>query len=296
MIRRLLLLGALALGVGVAVRLSTAPAPAVATGRGGAYALSGGSSAQAEPTPTGLGARPYWQLLWTRPTPGLVAMNIAPGGQQVAWVDRTGSVRLMDETGRTRWQTRRGLAAPGVNRLMAAPGGAVLAYSHLNPAAPSLHVFHGPKSVQRHSLDGAIWNAAVSTVGDRALVGTGRRSLYLFSLANTDAKKAATQWRAPGIPDSLALLTNRSPLALSGTWQETGVAAYSLDGTPRWRHDAPDEPSRSYAVALSGDGRTAVAVSCEGPREATPASRSGRRTAARWSFPSTLPTPFIRAP
>ena len=253
MIRRILILGALALVLGVAARFfgAATTAPAIAT-----------SVAPAPEKEDKGDGRPRWRVLWTRPAPALAAMDIA--GETVAWVDEKGAVRRLDTAGRTVWRTP---PRPGVNRVAATPAGLVLAYSHLNPAQPAVRVLTGTTSAGL-PVDGAVWDVEVSESGDRALIGTGARSLYLLPLSpkNSAAPQAKARWRTEGIPDSLAVSAGQ-PLAVAGMWQKTGVSAWSLDGTPRWWHEERD-PTRLYSVTLSSNGSTAVAVSCCGPHEA----------------------------
>ncbi len=260
MIQRILLLGAIALVLGVAVRLSTAPVPAIATSPRPATV-----AAQGDDISSPRSAQPRWQVLWTRPAPALAAMDVAEGGATITWVDLKGSVRRLNARGRTLWQTP---PFPGVNRVAAAPSGTVLAYSHLNPAASTLRILSSPRPLET-KVQGAIWNVAVSDQGDRAVVGTGERWVYILPLPVNVKKwnpEKLPRWRAEGIPDSLAL-TTQEPLALAGTWQEAGVSAWSLDGTPRWNHEEQD-PARLYTVDFSADGKTAIGVSAKGPREA----------------------------
>ena len=253
MIRQVLLLGALALAFGVAVRVVTEPAPAVAT-----------AAPPATETPEVKGdGRPRWQEFWTRPAPGLAAMDLSPDGATVAWADGKGAVRRLDADGRTLWQKP---PSAGVNRLIATPGGSILAYRWLNPARPEVQILSGA-STRSCLVDGAIWDVAISADGGRMVVGTGQRSIYVFPTvtAETSGVSPKARWRTPGIPASVAV-TSEEPMALTGTWQEAGVSAFDLKGMPRWRHDEAD-PTRQYDVCLSGDGSTAVGVSARAPRE-----------------------------
>lgn len=262
-VKRILLLGAIALVTGVAVRVVTAPAPAVAIeGPGEQEAL------KAETGGVGDG-RPRWQEVWTRPAPNAVAVSLAPNGTSVAWVDGRGSVRrVAAETGKTLWQTS---PLPGVNALLVAPEGQVLAYSRLNPVKPVVRVLN-PKWGEAHGaafpVEGAVWRAALAAGGRRAIVGTGRSLLYLIPLQvnNEPNKPQPMSRRLPvqGIPASVATAADET-VALMGTYQDTGVGVWGMDGLPRWRHDEREE-DRTYDVQLSGDGRTAVAVSARGPR------------------------------
>jgi hypothetical protein len=260
-LKRVLVLGALALVIGAGVRVTTAPSPAVA-----------------EPGPQvdttlkqesgGFGdGRPRWLPLWTRPAPGVTAAALASNGTSVAWVDRKGSIRrVVGDTGKTLWQTP---ALIGVNRLVVAPQGQVIAYSQLNPASPMVRVLHprwGNDHSVEYSVDGAVWQAALTGNGARAIVGTGHASLYLIPLVKEGNKPLPSVSRIPiqGIPESLCA-GDRDPVALLGTWADNGVGVWGLDGLPRWRYDER-EVDRSHTVQLSGDGTTAVGLSTRGAR------------------------------
>lgn len=256
MIKRILLLGAFALALGAVARITTAPSPAVA--------VPEAAGAQAEWQGDG---RPRWRELWTRPAPALAAMDVADSGGAVAWVDRDGGIRRMDGQGRTLWQT-----APlsGINRVEIAADGTILAYAWLNPNRSSVTVLPesgGGKRRAAFALEGAIWDAALSPDGSRAVVGTGARYAYVLPLtfpADT-APVPLARWRTPGIPESVTVSTGE-PLAILGTWQEAGVSAFGLDGTFRWQHYEP-ESARLFTVRISHDGGTAVGVSAKGPAQ-----------------------------
>jgi hypothetical protein len=272
-VKRILLLGALALGIGVTVRLTTAPAPAVAQAPVGREA-SPPPAAAAGPFVGGGDGRPRWQHLWTRPAPGLTSFSVAADGSAVAWVDDKGGVRRMDSsTGATLWQAR---PVAGLNRVLAAPGGRVVGYSRLNPALCALRVFDpaaGDRKAATLPVRGCVWSAALSGDGARALVGTGERLVYTVPLTPaapapaTPAPKPAEPWRAPGIPDSLAVASDR-PLAVLATWQGAGVRALDLKPAAtaeKWGVLDP-QPDRMFRVVVSADGSTAVAVSARGRR------------------------------
>jgi hypothetical protein len=281
-IRRLLFLGALALASGAAARFVFVPVPAIATSPAPSEAV-----AFAPPPPVAGHVPGGWSVAWTQPAPGLIAMDLSSDGRGITWVDDKGVVRLVDAaSARTLWRTR---PLPGVNVVAAVPGAegasaAVLAYSRLNPSAAHFYVLPraaagaAAQATQEAArrVDGAVWDIAVSFGGEHALIGTGRRSLYILPLRGRSAalvaeggaqspRRLMKTWQAPGIPGSLAI-TDAEPLALAATWHEAGVSAYSLDGSPRWRHDEADA-ARLYQVRVSADGKTAVAVSARAPRE-----------------------------
>jgi len=270
-VKKILLLGALALGVGAAVRLTTAPAPAVANAPVGDEKPTPALN-KSEPFEGGGDGRPRWQHLWTRPAPGLASLSVAADGSAIAWVDERGSVRRMDSSsGRTVWQAN---AIAGLNRVLIAPGGRVVGYSRLNPGFTSLRVFdpqYGDRKIATVPVRGCVWSATLSGDGGRALIGTGERLIYSIPLIDATAVAGASAlkpvtWQAPGMPDSVALANSR-PVAVMSTWQGTGVRALDLKGTTaaeKWGQKDP-QPDRTFQVMLSADGSTAVAVSARGP-------------------------------
>ena len=298
MIKRLLILGVFALAAGATVRVMTAPAPASATP---ADALTsrpeqtGGMIAPISPTTlTNAGGpntdnRPHWQSLWTRATPRAECISLSGDGQSVAWVDETGSVRrVLVETGKTLWQTP---PLPGINRVLAVPGenGGVMAYGYLNPVKPTLRLLdaHGGVAHARtFAVDGAVWNVQASPDGKNVVVGTGKSFLYVLPVAAPPplpvsrpvaapgvkmpavvpvvaAQKPPVKMQVQGIPGDFDIAL-RDPVTLAGTWQQSGVSVWGLDGTPKWRH-SDFEPDRIYHVHLSADGSVAVATSTKGP-------------------------------
>lgn len=255
MFKRVVILGGLALLMGVALRLSTAPSPAIAD--------PSPEVGQELPTPPD-NSRPRWETLWTRPTPNLASLSLAPDGSSVAWVDRRGSVRrIQAATGKTLWQTE---ALAGINRLCIGPQGAVLAYSRMNPTQASVRILDPVVGAEKSALvpvDSAVWLAQLSGDGQKAIVGTGRASLYFIPMRR-DAVVNGPSVRLPGIPESVDVAAGE-PIALLGTWREGGICAWGLDRSPRWQR-AESQTSRTYEVQISADGTTAVAVSAEGPR------------------------------
>ena len=261
MIKRVLLLGALALAMGAGVRVLTAPSPAIALYSGrDKQAAQGGL----QPSPAGDGTA-RWRLIWTHPAPALADVSLAPDGSSVAWVDSAGSVRrIVSATGKTVWQTA---ALPHVNRVLVAPasgGGTVAAFAYLNPVKPVVRLLAGDMgatgATRTVPVSGAVWSAAWATNGASVVVGTGQSLLYVLP---TGAAPAPAPVRVGGIPETLVTATGTDGLTLAGMWQEAGVSAWGLDGAPRWQHNESDA-DRTFEVHLSADGTTAVAVSARG--------------------------------
>jgi hypothetical protein len=258
-LKRVLVLGALALVLGVSVRLSTIPTPAVA------IPSPSGVGAVGSPLPVESGnGRSRWQPLWTQPAPDLACLAVASDGSSVVWVDARGSVRrILSSTGKTLWQTP---PLPAVNQVRVGTNGAVLAFSRMNPDSPAVRILDPVAGALRSALvpvDGAVWDAALTGDGGKAVVGTGQASFYLIPM-RPDAVWPGAPTKLGGIPDSLSIASGE-PLALFGTWQDGGVSAWGLDRLPRWRRQER-EVDRLYSVRLSADGGTAVAVSSQGPR------------------------------
>ena len=289
--KRLLIVGAFALAAGATVRVMTAPAPASATPAetGTALTENGGFAPSPLAGASENDARPHWQSIWTRPMPRAAWVSLSGDGKTVAWVDETGSVRrVLVETGKTLWQTP---PLPGINRVLAIPGdnGGVMAYGCLNPINPTLRLLDaqgGIAHARTFVVDGAIWNVQASPDGKNVVVGTGKSFIYVLPVSAPPplpvprapvsavpasaqapiliaAQRPPVKMQVQGIPSDLDI-ARREPVTLAATWQESGVCAWGLDGTPKWRHDDV-EPDRTYRVHLSADGSTAVATSAKGP-------------------------------
>ncbi len=272
MIKRLILLGALALACGAGIRLSNSPAatPAVRTSRA------------AVPPVVELGdGRPRWEPLWTRPAPDLARASVAADGSSVAWIDRKGSVRRLDPlTGRALWQT-----APigGATQVTAVPGGDVLAYAPMNRLRPTVQVLdrvHGAKKGALYPLDGAVWSVAVANGGSAAFIGTGKGSVYTLPIRRQpqDLFLRPTVWSAAGIPESLTA-TEDGSLTLVSHWGMNGIGAWhptkptllttaSVPVPPIWLK--PETEAKRYlTLSVSDNGTTALALSQVGPRRQT---------------------------
>lgn len=276
------------------------PAPAAAVP---AVISGDSSGAGSSPSATPSETRANWHPLWTRPTPDIASVSLSPDGGSIAWVDRAGSIRRMTASdGRTVYRTtalpginRVVALANGAGILGYARMNPASTTVHLLDGAT------GSKDTT-FGVSGAIWNAAAGT-GNRVVVGTGRSLLYVLPIpagylptAGTVAAKPAqpataisaamsgTKSGAPApktipallppppqplkidsrsIPESLALGSSGEPVALVGTWEDTGIGLWGLDGTSRWLR-REDQADRTYDVRLSADGSVAVAVSSRG--------------------------------
>jgi hypothetical protein len=269
-IKRILALGAVALLAGAAARFFTASSPANARPAAGASPLR-----EAIPAAPPAAGHPHWTAMWTRQTPGLCSVSLSLDGSTVAWVDGRGVIRrLSGAAGDTLYQTP---PTAGVNSVLAVSGGSVIAYSALNPLDRTIIVLDGASGsarTQSFVVNGPIWSVIASNDGQRALVGTGGSELVVLSIAPpphpatasaAPAARPATplRIRTDGIPTS-SDYAPRAGLILAGTASDAGVGAWGLDGAPRWRHNET-QVDRTYAVSVSADGKTAVAVSSRRP-------------------------------
>jgi hypothetical protein len=136
----------------------------------------------------------------------------------------------------------------------------------MNPTQASVRILDPVVGAEKSALvpvDSAVWLAQLSADGQKAVIGTGRASLYIIPMRR-DAVVNGPSVRLPGIPESVDVAAGE-PIALLGTWREGGICAWGLDRSPRWQR-AESQASRTYDVQISADGSTAVAVSAEGPR------------------------------
>lgn len=222
--------------------------------------------------------RARWEPLWTRSTPDLAQASISPEGDSVAWMDKKGAVRRLDsQTGKPVWQTP---SLPGMTRIFAVSGGDVLAYAPFDRLRPTIRVLDraaGEKKGAVCPLDGAIWSVAVANGGSAAFVGTGKGSIYTLTLRRS-AKESflrPTVWSADGIPESLTS-TKDGSLALVRHWGAGGIGAWhptkptllttaSVPAPPVWLKPET-EATRGIELAVSDNGRTAIALSQRGSR------------------------------
>lgn len=276
MIKRIIILGALALACGVGFRLSKAPAPP-------GMVVASADTGHPDLTPIPNGVRQRWEPVWTSPVPDLTAAGIASDGSSVSWMDTRGAVRRLDvSTGKTLWQTP---PLPGMNRLAVAPGGDVFVYSALNRLNSRVRLLDRDKGAAKgaeYPLNGAVWSVAISDGGANAFVGTGQGTVYTIPIRPTSNAPFLhpTTWPASGIPQSLAVSADGSVSVIS-TWDTRTVSAWlpvlpSASATPEpalahqiWRAMV-GEPSRRFQVTLSSNGTTAVGISACGRRGADP--------------------------
>jgi outer membrane protein assembly factor BamB len=269
LIKRLILLGALALACGAGIRLSNNPSVGTA--------VMPSRAAVAPLIELGDG-RPRWEPLWTRPAPDLSHASVSPDGDAVAWVDGKGSVRRLDAvTGRTLWQTE---SLSGMTQILAVPGGDVLAYAPLNRLQATVRVLdraYGSKKGAVYPIDGAVWSVTVANGGSAAFIGTGKGSIYTLPIRRMpkDPYLRPTVWTADGIPESMSA-TEDGSLTLISHWGMNGIGAWhptkptllttaSVPASPLWLKPEKEAP-RDLRLSLSDNGKTALALSRHGAR------------------------------
>lgn len=282
MIRRLLVLAvvSIALGIGARFFARSAPSPRVAPSPRALRSVQVASIG---------GGHPRWRVVWTRPAADLQTFSLAADGS-VAWRDAAGAIRRLDAaTGKTLWQSA---SLPQVRALLAAPGGAVLAWSPRVPLNPALFLLDAATGASRPlALPASIWSVALTADGRAALVGTGAGSLVRLALDPRAPAGGASTWSLPGLPESLAL-SGDGRIGIVGTWLAQGAHLIGPEGAVRTLPSATD-PARWFAVQISADGSTALALSARGVRgrplalESSPTlfvwdARTGRPL---WTYP-----------
>ena len=175
--------------------------------------------------------------------------------------DDKDSVTLHHQNGGKIWS----ITDPGATKACVASGGdAVISYAPLNPTRPSITIVRGihADSVTRRTLDGAIWDVAMSQDGKTAAVVTGNHSLYLFTLR---PQLSCRQWQLDGAGNSIAVNT-KSQCVVTGTWDDSGVACYNFQGDTLWKYPRDADQRRAvmnrlFDAQVSQDGQYVLGVS-----------------------------------
>lgn len=223
-------------------------------------------------------------LLWRRQIAGFRGAALSPQGELIALASGPkGAVSLWH------WRTQpdRPLwVHPATNASsvdVSAAGSFVVAWSPLDPAQPSFTVLRGEDgaTLSHRTLDGAIWDAQISADGCYAGVVTGGKSLYLYALSDQPYRpgkreKRIRSWSLGGIGDSVAITSPPAGSYLvSGTWDDSGIACYTLSGKCLWQYPEklPARPrlaNRLFTAQLSGNGRYVLGTSFGNIRESDP--------------------------
>lgn len=223
-------------------------------------------------------------LLWRRPIAGFRGAALSPQGELIALASGAkGAVSLWH------WRTQPNKplwvhAATNASSVdVSAAGSFVVAWAALDPAQPEFTVLRGEDgtTLSHRTLDGAVWDAQLSTDGVCAGVVTGGKSLWLYTLSDQPyrpgkAEKRIRQWSLGGIGASVAIT---SPPAASylvtGAWDDSSVACYTLLGKRLWqypenalaRHRLAD---RLFTAQISGNGKYILGTSYGNVRESDP--------------------------
>lgn len=221
-------------------------------------------------------------LLWRRPIAGFRAAALSPQGELVALASGSkGAVSLWH------WRTQPEKPLwvhPATNAssvAVSALGSFVLAWAALDPAQPEFTVLRGEDgaTLSHRTLDGAVWDAQLSEDGCYAGVVTGGKSLYLYTLSDQPYRagkqeKRIHQWSLGGIGASVDLTTAGSYL-VTGSWDDSSVACYTLHGTCLWQY--PESQASRQAMAdriftaqLSTNGKYVLGTSYGNVRESDP--------------------------
>ena len=237
-----------------------------------------GMEAAAKPAPP---AAPPLTLLWSRLVPGFQSAALSPQGELIALSSGAkGAVSLWH------WRTQPDHPlwihpATGASSVaVSAAGSFVLAWSALAPAHPDFTILRGEDGATlAHSrLDGAIWDAQLSADGCYAGAVTGGKSLHLYTLSDQSYaardKRIHPPWSLGGIGTSLSFTTAGSYL-VTGTWDDSGIACYTLQGAQLWQYPEDADARRRLAdrlftAQLSGSGRYVLGLSYGNVRGSEP--------------------------
>jgi len=190
---------------------------------------------------------------WQRKVNQPQSLTISPGAQFFGGADKDGTVRLYDDRGKVLW-TKRVEGATDV--LIARNGQSILVYSRLNPVHRTVRFFRRDgRELWEHEVEGSVWAGAVTPDGQYAAVTTGEKFVYLYTPHPTNP--SFRRWRLQGIGHCLTFTPDSKSL-VAGTWQDSTIARYELDGSPKWI--LGQESERQYELQTSGDGKHILGV------------------------------------
>ena len=190
-----------------------------------------------------------WQRRANRPQ----SLTISPGGHFFGGVDKDGTVRFYDDQGKPLW-TRQVEGATDV--LIARNGQSLLVYSRLNPVHRTVRFFRrNGQQLWEHEVQGSVWAGAVTPDGQYAAVTTGEK--YIYRYVPHPTSPTYRRWRLRGIGHCLTFTPDSKSLVV-GTWQDSTIACYNLDGDPKWI--LAQESDRQYEIQNSGDGRRILGI------------------------------------
>lgn len=193
-------------------------------------------------------------ISWQIPPCDISAMSFTPGGRFICIIDRTGKLSVYNSNGQTKYTVQ----IQDIDRIVLSPDGAfAMVYSFKDPSDFTV-TFLNDKGVAfwKQDVASSIWSADSCVIdgGARFVVGTGKRSVYVFDISKNNWRYRS--WRAPGTVVSIDV-DSQGQQVLLGTWQESACACADISGRMLWKHSA--EPSNLQTVqGLNEDDRITV--------------------------------------
>ena len=192
-------------------------------------------------------------IRWKSPVTQPVCLAMSTGGKFFGSVDRDGTVRFYDQNGDLLWEQQ---VEGATDVLIAKNGESLLVYSKLNPVYQDVHFFRKDGSrLWEHRVEGSVWSGAISVDGTRAAVSTGERYIYVYR--PDPMRPRYRRWRTDGIGYQVTFTADNKHVIV-GTWQESGLACYDLDGRFQWR--SRYDTDRQYQLHASADGKTMLGL------------------------------------
>jgi outer membrane protein assembly factor BamB len=192
-------------------------------------------------------------IRWKRPGSPPVCLAMSAGGTHFGTVDAKGTVQLLNRNGRLVWKQ---IVPDATDIMIAGSGQTLLVYSRLDPVHRDVYFYRGDGTrLWKHTVEGSVWSGSVSPDGRYAAVTTGDRYVYVYKPDPT--RPRYRRWRLDGIGHCVTF-TPDSKRIVVGTWQESGLACYNLEGRFQWRsrHDT----ERQYELRNSADGKTILGL------------------------------------
>lgn len=198
------------------------------------------------------GTKVTLDLVWKRTIGVPVSLSSSPDGKYIVCADQKGKLVCLGDGGKTVWE----LTLPGVDCAAVGPNGSAVAYSYLNPTDTTAYVITKEGKIRwQHKVDGAIWAVAASTQAGQFAVGTGEGYCYIYTI--TEHRHRYKRWKLPGVPCSLRFSADGKSV-IFGSWQDSGVGIYSIDGTRIVWHQG--KADRLYSVDMSPAGDHALVI------------------------------------
>ena len=203
--------------------------------------------------------------VWTVPAPNARALALSPEGDAVAVVSGVAPGAGREKLALWRWRTRPDRPAwvrpePGASFVVAGPHGEyVLTGTRFAPSRPFVRIRQGTDGAQatRLTLDGALWDMAVSPDGRYAGVTGGRHDARIVTL---DGAFGSRRIALAGVGTSLAFAPDGGAFTV-GTWDAGGVQCFTRGGARLWQW--MDAGARTVQVQAAGTevlGVTAAGV------------------------------------